>query len=188
MIWRQILHETLNKRKISFTQKNLAKHLKISTSTVFNALKIPRKLGAVEVTGRFFRLINAEKLLLLWATYRNLTKDIIYSTHVDEPALKIEGTMPPNVIFGAFSAYRLNHNDAPADYDVVYVYSNDATEIKKRFPLKKGYKNLFVLKPDPCLSIFGKTTPDIQTFVDLWNIPKWYAKDFLDNLRNKLLT
>src|SRR3989338_778689 len=109
MIWRHILAQALSKRTITFTQKDLAAFFKISTSTVFNALRAPRKLGALLVTGRFFRLTDAEKLLLLWATHRNLKKDLLYKTHVSEPAQKIEGGMPPDVIFGAFSAYRLIH-------------------------------------------------------------------------------
>lgn len=185
MIWRHILYETQNKRTDTFTQKEVAKHFKVSTSTVFNALKAPRKLGAIEVTGRFFRVRDIEKLLLLWATHRNLKSDIFYETYVDESVLKIEGLMPNTVIFGAFSAYRLTYNEAPADYGLVYVYSDDLEELKKRFPKNKKPPNLFVLKPDSHLHIFGKTTPDVQTFVDLWNIPQWYAKDYLTALKEK---
>lgn len=186
-IWRHILHKALSEKQFSFTQKHLAEYLKISTSTVFNALKVPRKLGAVEVTGRFFRLRDAEKLLLLWATQRNLKNDLLYQTYVDLPAQKIEGLMPSNIIFGAFSAYRLSYNDVPADYGVVYVYAGDPAEIKRRFPKIKGEPNLFVLKADDGLAVFGKATPAVQTFVDLWNMPQWYARDFLDALKQKIL-
>ena len=218
-IWRHILYETLEKplryaeekykkrhfaslkecedmdtslRSVSgvrFTQKDIARHFHISTSTVFNALKAPRKLGAIEATGRFFRITDAEKLLLLWATQRNLEKDIFYSTYVDAPVREIEGGMPPNVIFGAFSAYRLKYNEAVADYDRIYVYSDDLSEIKKRFPpsSKKQIPNLYVLKADSYLHDYGgDTTPDVQTFADLWNIPMWYARDYLEALKKKL--
>lgn len=186
ILWRHILIEAMDKHALIFTQKSLAEQFDISTSTVFNALKAPRKLGAIEVTGRFFKVRSAEKLLLLWATQRNIKKDFIYSTRVDAPVGEIEGKMPPNVIFGAFSAYRLKYQTAPADYSVVYIYSEDLEPIQKRFPLKKGNPNLFVMKPDSYLSDFGKTTPDAQTFVDLWNIPEWYAKDFLDAIKKKM--
>ena len=184
-IWRYILNQALEKHVLTFTQKEIAGKFQYSTSTVFNSLKAPRKLGAVEVTGRFFRIINFEKLLILWATQRNLEKDVVYSTYCSEPARKIEGNMPPDIIFAAFSAYRMKYNEAPADYDVVYVYSQNLVELKKRFPTVKGIKNLFILKPDNDLKNFGKITPDVQTFVDLWNINKWYAKDFLDALKQK---
>lgn len=185
-IWRHVLHKALQERQLTFTQKDIAAHFNISTSTVFNSLKAPRQLGAIEVTGRFFRLKDTEKLLLLWATQRNLNKDIVYFTHVDLPVRQIEGNMPPDVIFGAFSAYRLAHDDAPSDYSEVYVYSANLVAIKKRFPKQKGQPNLFILKPDSELASFGNTTPDSQTFVDLWNLPQWYAKDYLNALKHHL--
>jgi len=185
-IWRYILHEALTKHTLTFTQKDIAAHFGYSTSTVFNALKMPRKLGAIEVTGRFFRLRDAEKLLLLWAVHRNFERDIIYKTHVDAPVKEIEGGMPADVIFGAFSAYRFAYADAPADYSSVYVYAQNADEIKKRFPPQKGAANLYVLKQDSQLASFGKIAPDIQIFVDLWNISEWYAKDFLEALKLKM--
>lgn len=186
IIWRHILYKALTEHKLTFTQKDLAQSFGYSTSTIFNALKVPRQLGAIEVTGRFFRLRDAEKLLLIWATQRNLKNDIIYETHVDRTIQEIEGDMPGDIIFGAFSAYRLAYHDAPADYAAVYIYSLDLNEIKKRFPKQKGTPNLFVLKPDSYLATFGKMTPDPQTFVDLWNISDWYAKDFLDALKRRL--
>lgn len=189
-IWRNILHEALTRRTDVFTQKNIAKQFHYSTSTVYNALKIPRELGAIEVTGRFFRLRDVEKFLLIWATQRHLTKDIIYQTYVDMNPQKIEGSMPPNTIFAAFSAYRLKYKESPADYDTIYVYSKNLEEIKQRFPKEKNRKknaNLFVLKPDEFLNDFGSITPDVQTFVDLWNLPQWYAKDFLEALKKKIL-
>lgn len=189
-IWRNILHEALTKRTDVFTQKNIAKQFHYSTSTVYNALKIPRELGAIEVTGRFFRLRDFEKLLLVWATQRYIIRDIIYQTHIEMTTQKIEGSMPPNTVFGAFSAYRLKYEESPADYDAVYIYSKDLEAIQQRFPKEKNRKknpNLFVLKPDKFLDEFGTITPDVQTFVDLWNLPQWYAKDFLEALKKKIL-
>lgn len=189
IIWRHILIQALSEKQLIFTQKEIAQYFKISTSTVFNALKAPRKLGAIEVTGRFFRVTNVEKLLILWATMRNINKDIQYSTYVPGFTAKIEGNATGDTIFGAFSAYRLKYNDAPADYDQVYIYSNNLEELKRRFPPlrnKQQAKNLFILKPDPFLASFGHITPDVQTFVDIWNIPKWYAKDFINSLKEKL--
>lgn len=187
-IWRYILEQTLQKHVKKFTQQDIADHFGFSTSTVFNALKAPRGLGAIEVTGRFFRLRDAEKFLLLWATNRNLNKDIVYQTHVAENPRRIEGGMPPNVIFAAWSAYRTAFKEAPADYDAVYVYANatDVLAVRKRFPPLKGIANLIVLNADPYLKTFGQTTPNSQTFTDLWNLPQWYAKDYLNALKQKM--
>lgn len=191
MIWRHVLHEALERKNLIFTQKELAAQFCFSTSTVFHALEIPRKLGAVEVRGRFFRLRDMEKLLLLWATQRNFHDDIIYSEFVPFPVREIEGMMPPDVIFAAFSAFRLKYQEAPADYSAVYVYSDSFEKIRGRFSSAvagkdKGAQNLFVLRQDSYLSSFGAYTPDVQTFVDLWNLSDWYAKDFLEALRKKM--
>lgn len=199
IIWREILYQAIEKKKIKFTpldrkhltgftQKDLAKKFGFSLSTVFNALKIPRASGAIEVKGRGFLLRDKEKFLQIWATFRNLEKDIIYKTHSDFSVAKIEGLMPPKIIYGGFSAFLKKFKQTPADYDKVYIYANEKElkEVKKRFPKKKGYENLIVLKKDSFLSSYGQITPVVQIYVDLWNLKEWYAKDFLNKLKEKL--
>lgn len=80
----------------------------------------------------------------------------------------------------------LTRVDAPADYDKVYIYSADLEEIKKRFPPQAGNPNLIVFKPDAELIKFGHFAPLPQMYVDLWNLPEWYAKDFIEALKSKL--
>lgn len=186
IIWRELLFQVLEKKERRFTQKELANKFAFSTSTVFQALKVPRKMGAVRVTGRFFLLDDPEKLLYHWASVRNLQKDLAYQTRVDLPVLEIEGQMPPGVIFGTFSAFRQRFQIAPADYDKVYVYARHWEEIKRRFPLQKGPANLFVLDADKFLPDYGPFTPLGQTFVDLWNLKDWYAKEFVVSLKEKI--
>lgn len=186
VIWREILFQAIEKKKNKFTQKELAAKFKFSLSTVFNALKIPRQVGGVEVKGRFFTILSIEKLLSIWATHRNLKKEIIYKTKVDLPILKIEGEMPKSIIYTAYSAFRLKFNQAPADYDKVYIYTKDLKEIKKRFPFKKGRENLIVLQLDKFLSKYGSIAPLGQIYVDLWNLKDWYAHDFLKELKKKI--
>ena len=120
LIWREILDEGIINP--IFEQKKLAKKFGLSTSTVFAAIKPLRAIGAVEVTGRNFKIINFEKILMFWATHRNLQKDIIFQTHVDLPIHEIEGLMDNKIIYGGYSAARHLLNDTPADYDKVYVY------------------------------------------------------------------
>ena len=191
VIWRDILYQAIEKKKFKFSQKDLAAKYGFSLSTVFNALKIPRAVGAIQVTGRGFQVRDREKFLYLWATHRSINKEIIYKTHTAKPVREIEGEAPPNIIFGAYSAYTKKYKEAPADYDKVYFYANqkELAEIKKRFPKAGGYENLFVIKKDDYLSRAlgkGQTAPDVQTFVDLWNLSDWYAKDFLNSLKDKL--
>ena len=189
VIWREILFQAIENKKIEFTQKDLAQKYGFSLSTVFNALKIPRDSGIVEAGGRGFKILDIEKFLYLWATFRNLKKDIIYQTNVAGDVRQIENEMPVDIIFGGFSAYFKKYQEAPADYDKVYIYCQEKKikEIKNRFPSQKGYDNLIVLKADSWLENFGQITPDCQTFVDLWNLSEWYAKDFLEALKIKIL-
>lgn len=188
ILWRAILYEAIENKKLEFTQKELAQRFDFSLSTVFNALKVPRQSGAIEATGRNFIVRDAEKFLYLWATERNLEKDKIYETKSNLSVKEMEGAMPPTVIFACYSAYEKKYGETPADYDKVYIYADTSalSEIKKRFPLKDGYANLIVIKSDSALLSFGSVTPNVQTFVDLWNVKEWYAKPFLESLKNKM--
>ena len=186
IIWRELLNSVLENKVRRFEQKALAQKFGFSTSTVFQALKVPRQMGAVRVTGRYFVLEDPEKLLYHWASARNVESDILASLKVEEPILKIEAKMPPKVIFGAYSAARMILTTPPADYDKIYIYSNDIEKIKERFEIKKGNANLFVLKSDRFLLDYGQTTTLAQTFVDLWNLKDWYAKEYIKAIKEKI--
>ncbi len=189
ILWREILFQATENKKFDFTQKELAEKIGVSLSTVFNALKIPRTQGAVNVTTRNFSVIDVLKFLYIWSTQRNTEKEIIFETRVPKNAKEIEGLMPPGIIFGAYSAYAQKYGEAPAEYDKIYVYAGpgELQELKKRFPKAKGNPNIFILKKDRYLSRFGNLTPDVQTFADLWGLKDWYAKEFLDGLKEKIL-
>lgn len=189
-IWRFLLNEALVDKNYKFTQKELAQKFGFSLSTLNNALCAPRDVGVVKVTGRYFTIEDKEKLLNLWATARRLQKDVIYSTHVEAPVKTIEGQMPANVLFSAYTGFSQVYNQTPADYDKVYVYADAPVlaELKKRFPPAKGYVNLIVLKSDQWLENLSNrgVVPSAQLFVDLWNLSDWYAREFLLALRGKL--
>lgn len=190
IIWRDILENAIHKKQYQFTQKDLAQNYGFSSSTVFNALVIPRAQGAIAVSGRGFSVTDVEKLLYIWATQKNLARDVVYQTSVSMGARAIEGLAPAGVVFGGCSAYAHAYGDSPAEYDAVYWYADATTiaEIKKRFPKRAGPANFFILKEDPFLKRFGsRVTPDTQIFTDLWNMKEWYAKDFLTAIKQKLL-
>lgn len=186
VIWRELLFQAIEKGNRHFTQKDLAKKFRFSTSTVFQALRIPRKMGAVVVTGRFFILEDPEKLLYYWASVRDFKKDLILKGKVNLPILELEGQLPPQVIFGGYTAFRQKFKTAPADYDKVLVYAPNKEIFRKRFKLEKERENLFVLKADRFLKNYGQTTTLAQTFVDLWNLSEWYAKEFTKALKEKI--
>ena len=180
LVFREILEGLIEERKKTFTQADIARALKISLSTVNLAINYLRKMGAVRVKQRSFEVVNGKKILLYWASIRNLSKDMVYKTRVDMDVVDIEKNMPNDVIYGAYSGYKFLFHDVPADYSEIYVYSDNLEEIKKRFRENKNEPNLFVLKKQ-----FDKITM-AQLFVDLWNLKEWYAKDFLKAIEEKV--
>ncbi len=61
-----------------FTQKDLAGRLDISIGNVNRAIKKLEMISAVKRNARSFSVISIERLLLYWASHRNMEKDIIY--------------------------------------------------------------------------------------------------------------
>ncbi len=186
-IYRYILTEALERKQLSFTQLSLSRKFGFSLSTVSNAVKPLENMGAIEKRTRSFNMIDIRKALTFWATTRNITKDLIYSSRSSLPVQKIEGEMPAEAVFTAYSGYRFLYNEAPADYGEVYVYADKKTleEIKERFPERKGPPNLFVLEKDEFMPE-GNIAPLPQIYVDLWNLKEWYARDYLDALERRL--
>ncbi|MBW2975807.1 winged helix-turn-helix domain-containing protein [Candidatus Woesearchaeota archaeon] len=186
LVYREILNKFIEEKNAKLTQLGLAHALKISLSTVNNALKPLIKMGAVKVNLRNFEIVNAKKILYYWASMRNIKKDIIYKTRVEckTTVAEIEKKMPPGIVFAAYTAYKLKFNDAPADYSEVYVYCADEglKELTRRFPPKNNNPNLFVLRKD----FEDKKMPAAQVFVDLWNLKEWYASDFVNALEKRL--
>jgi len=188
MIWREILFQGLEKSNFNFQQQELAEKFNLSLSTVFNALKAPRNIKAIQAGGRGFSLVDPEKMLYLWATERQWEKDLLYSSLVSGQPAEIESSVPAGTIWGFYSAYQYRFGDSPSDYDKVFIYirKDDLAEIKKRFPYKKGPENLFVLEADPFLSSYGNYGTLAQIFTDIWNTDDWYAREFLSKLKLKM--
>ncbi len=184
-VYREILYQAIEKKNKTLTQKELALALKISLSTVNHALEPLRKMGAIKVKQRNFTVTNIKKILYLWASKRNLEKDIVYKTRVEKSPRQIEQMMPSGVVYTAYSGYKFKFKKTPADYSEIYVYADDLDDIKKRFSIKKGTPNLFILKKDSNMNRY-KTITAANLFVDLWNLGEWYARDFLKELEGEL--
>jgi hypothetical protein len=176
-VWRELLDRVIEKQNPNFTITELAKKYSLSTSVVNHALIPLRNLNIVKINKTLSKVVDWERLLFFWATRRNLKKDIIYSTFSPLPVYDREGLMPPEVIPTGFTSFRYLLNKTPADYDNIYFYSNKIEKITKRFPNSKRPSNIFILRPDTYL-LKSKKIGLAQLFVDLWNLPEWYAKDF----------
>jgi len=184
IIYRELLYQAIERKNRVLTQADLARRLNISLSIVNSAIKNIERLGATKLNPRNFHVIDIKKILYYWASIRNLQKDIVYSTRVERPVVEIEKSMPDNIVFGAYSAYKYLFNNVPADYSEVYVYGDK--DLEKRFPKSKGVPNLFVLKKDSRIDSYGKNTTIANTFVDLWNLNEWYAKEFTKAMEERL--
>ena len=184
LVYRELLFHAMEKQKRNLTQAYLATTLQLSLSTVNGALKPLVRMNAIRIKQRSFDVIDIKKILYYGASRRNIEKDIVYQTRIEEPVKEIEKQMPNTIVFTAYSAYKLKFKDVPADYSEVYVYGTE--ELKKRWKENKKSPNLFVLSKDQSIEKYGKTVTLANLFVDLWNLKTWYAKDFLIALEAKI--
>lgn len=183
LIYREMLYQVMELNNRRLTQSHLSKELQVSLSTVNHSLKPLRKMGAVDVRRQLFVIVEPKKLLYHWASIRNLEKDLVCSVRVEMPVAEIEKNIPDNAIFSAYTAYKFKFEDVPADYSEVYVYGE---KMENRFKAAKGTPNLFILKKDKFLVKYGKITTMANTFVDLWNLKKWYAHEFVKALEERM--
>ena len=95
IIWREILFQAIENKKIEFTQKELAQKYGFSLSTVFNALKIPRSVSAIE--GK--RGLKIAPIIIL-IKYPNATIFLIKNNNIStirlNPKLKTDRSIPCN--------------------------------------------------------------------------------------------
>lgn len=184
IVYRELLYQAIEKKNRKLTQLELSKKLGISLSIVNKAIKNLANIGSVEIHLKNFHVIDIKKILYYWASVRNLQKDIIYKTRVELPITEIEKSMPNDIVFAAYSAYKFKFKDVPADYSEIYIYGDES--LKKRFKENKDVPNLFVLKKDNYIENYGKITTTASIFVELWNLKEWYAKEFLGSMEEHL--
>lgn len=188
-IWHHILTEALTKGKFESTQQELAHRFRYSLSTVHHALGVPVEMGGIRKTAKSFVLQDFKKLLYYWASVRGLARDVLYQTAVDLPVREIEGRALPESIYGVYGAANQILGEPPADYSKVYFYlpPDSLTRFERRFPLtRKHPANTFALKMPPPMPRYGSSTTLVQTFVDVWNLTDWYARDFTQALEAKI--
>lgn len=180
-VFRELLRGVMEEKALRFTVRGLAKSTGVPPSTVSHALKPLKDMGAIKMETRGFRVTNARKALLYWCSVRDLVSSVVYRTRLDMRVEEIEGMVPPSAIFTAYTAFKHRFGRAPSEYGEVYAYGS-LDDFKSRFGEPRGAigtENLIVLEADEHLRKLGKATL-AQIYVDLWNIPAWYAQDFLD--------
>jgi hypothetical protein len=187
VVWRHLLVAALDQgiRRSSLTR--LSAELDLPVSTIHKALERPRAIGAVRGSASGLRVLDPKRLQLMWAAQRDLGKDIVYATRVQMAVREIEARLPASAIPTAYTAFVLQEGrNLIADYEQVVVYA-DGSDIRRRFPRRRGPANLLILEPDPLLSRYGSVAPRCQVYVDLFNLPTWQAQRFLEALDRELL-
>lgn len=187
-IWHYLLYQAIEQGKFQHTQADLAALFHYSTSTVNLSLAKPTAIGAIRKSGKFFVVSDVQKLLYLSATVRNLGNDIIYKTYSSLSVQSLEGHATPTSIYGGYSAAKEILGEAPADYSTLYLYidPSDLGEIKSRYPVtKSGGTQIIILKKPTYLPVATHTSLP-HTFVDIWNMSDWYARDFTSSLEDKI--
>ena len=188
-VYREILYMAMERKEFNLTQSELSKKLNISLSIVNLVARKLNSSGAIKIQQRSFHVLDVKKILYLWASLRNLRKDIIFQARIEIPVREIERILP-DILYTAYTAYKFRFNDVPADYSEVYIYADEKElgVIKKRISKSRHSEknpNLFILKKDSSLNLYDKI-PLAQIFVDLWNLKEWYAKDFINALETKI--
>lgn len=177
------------------TQLELSKTLGISLGMVNKTILKMSKIGAVRKEWRSFTVVDYKRMLLYWATNRNIEKDVVYSTRVNLPTREIERNLPDGILFTAYTGSRLSFGEAPSDYSEVWVYSGQELfkEIERRFPKNDLPANLIVLRKDSLMHSntekYSKNKVSVsipQLYADLWNIPTWYSGEFVSHLERKM--
>ncbi|MDI6642454.1 MAG: winged helix-turn-helix domain-containing protein [Candidatus Hodarchaeaceae archaeon] len=182
-VLREILYRFHERNERFMSQKALAEACGLSLGTVNPIVRRLEQLGAIEKKPLGFRVSDVTRILLYWASKRNLAKDIVYSTSTSLSAANIEKDLPQGSVMTAYSGFNARFGEVPIDYQEVYVYA-DPAELKRRFPRARGrLNNLIVLKPDEHLIRLseGGIAPLAQIYVDLWQLGD-PAKKLVDEL------
>lgn len=178
-VYRELLVQALEKETHELTQQELSRTCQVSLGTVNYALDPLQKMNAIEKKPRKFIVLQPKKILVYWASVRDLAQDVVYKTHSNQQVREIEQEMPP-VLFTAYSGYKFRQGEPPAAYSEVYVYGAKEA-VEDRFPAHPGSDNVFVLAPDAHLLNFDRV-PLAQLYVDLWNLSTWYAQEFIQQM------
>lgn len=189
-IWRHLLvgaTDGAQRRWPSVTA--LAVELGLGVSTVHRALTYPAEIGVVVIrSSGGLRLLDPGRLLMAWAGRRRLGADVKERFTVQGSALEVERAITSRkAVLGGFGAVvsRLGGNTI-ADYETVLVYGDPRLRGLPGSGDSARQTEVVVAEADPLLSRYGRTTPLVQAWVDLFNLPGWQAARFVHALAPRL--
>jgi len=187
-IYRELACAHLRERGAKQTGLALSRKFGISLSTVHHAMLPLRQDGIVAPLSRGFRLVSLPRLLAFWGSGRRLLREVLWQGSA-LGVREAERLAPSGAVWGGCTAYRMRYKDAPADYSTLIIYADEKmlADIKARMA-GKGNAKLLVLKKDRFMKehASGGLCPDPQVYVDLWNMPEWYAAEFRRALEKRM--
>lgn len=188
LVIREILYRVYEKNEFFMTQKSLAQTCNVSLDTANQVVKKLFQFHAIEKKPLAFKVVNPQKILLYWASNRNLAADVVYATYSPNPVEEIEKDMLDDAIFTAYSGYRRKFNEPSITYEEVFVYA-DPEGVKRKFAEKPvSAKNIVVLKQDPDMKRVssGRVVPLAQLYADLWQLGSPLAERLIIELNQRL--
>ena len=170
----------------------LAADLGMGISTVHRALAHPAEIGALQIRpAGGVRLVDPGRLLILWAGYRRLSRDIIERFEVAGSAPTVERSITGSTaVLGGFGAVVAHYRgNRIADYETLLVYGNPnlSPSLHVNDPDPGRVTEVIVARPDPLLARYGRVTPLVQAWVDLFCLPGWQAARFVHHLLPSLV-
>ncbi|MEM2954099.1 MAG: hypothetical protein QXU21_07515 [Candidatus Bathyarchaeia archaeon] len=161
----------------SVRQVDVALACGLSIGLVNKTVKKLEEAMAVEATRSGVRILSPARLLNLWATERNIKRDVwqcFRVDHIDE----IEKSLPQSVVLSGFSAWALVSGRRPAEYDQLWFYVSNRDEFDFWFSHVKGKArktnpNVFALYADDN-HLFRTSQKGVvclpQIYVDIYSI------------------
>lgn len=191
-IYRELLLNSLSQVSLSH-QEEIATHCKVSLGLVNKTVNKLTIANAVEATRTGVRVLSPARLLNLWATERNLTKDIWQAFRLD-PITQAERDLPKDTLLTAFSAWFTTSGRKPAEYDRLYFYVTNKENFNHWLNFRKQKTrainpNIFALFVDDDHLIQTSKKGIVcapQIYVDIYSINGPEAAPFLRDVAAEL--
>ncbi len=186
-VLREILYRVYEENEFFMSQKSLAEACGVSLDTVNKVVGRLEAFRSLEKKPFGFRVLEPKKILLYWASTRDLRREVLYSTYSPDSPQEMEEALPENALLTAFSGCRKRFGWME-DYEEVYVYS-PPEPVRRKFGERTHLPpNLFVLQGDPHLykRSRGGVPSLAQLYVDLWQIGGDPANRHLMKLEKKM--
>ena len=189
VVWRHLLVSARNGQRQWSSVTALADDLGLATSTTHRLLAHPIEIGAVEVSSiDGLVVLDPARLLILLAAHRHVQRDLVLRSWVALPTAGVEAAATSQkVILGGFGAVvaHLGMNRI-ADYSRVLFYGDPKLPPDIVCPEGEGTE-VWVVEQDAWMSRYGRVTPLVQAYADLFSMPGWQAARFIEHLDPKMV-